>query len=487
MTMKRLFLLTSVLLSVLFEVTGQNFQTVYSNRIAFFEGDNHDIKALRIDSVKYDVDSIFYPLKNIDVFDYIYYSPKMPSWIGDKIVICKNGMNLFFNNINDTIKISTNAKLSESWIAYAKDQISITATVSKLDTLSFMGIKDSVKTISFQMYENANPVINDINSKTIRLSKNFGLITTLNFKYFPDIETSTDVEHNYLQELNLVGITNPELGLQNLTWKEVFDFEVGDEYHFFYYSHHFEPLNNSTDSIFTAKKYIYKELKDDSIIYKYERKKYSILIRGQVTTKEFIHDTILLKVVNHPQFDQLPGESFLDGNSLDCYVMQNETLLSKHRLYNGLLTKFSDTTWIFPLYDGCYYGSYYLKGMGSLSYPCIYFDDKIEDDLVYYKKGNLEWGTPIDFDKIVTNKPEIIRKTDLTIYPNPATNSFRISSIKELPLICELVDLSGKVIVKTNIENSEFTYLNKKNLKGVYFYRLISSKGVIKTGKLVLR
>ena len=70
---------------------------------------------------------------------------------------------------------------------------------------------------------------------------------------------------------------------------------------------------------------------------------------------------------------------------------------------------------------------------------------------------------------------EDINETDLTVYPNPATDYININSSIEIDKI-ELFDLLGKLVLSTN-QTSE---INVSHLPiGVYLLRIISEKGRI--------
>ena len=208
-----------------FGLLGQNYQTINSKRISLFMSDNGLIKCIRIDSVRNDGDSIFYPFYTIIDVGAGCYTPYKASWIGDKVIIRSDGYNIFFNLNKDSIKIKTKANSGETWNAYQQNDTTIIyAKIISIDTLSFIGLTDSVKTIEFQAYDTShNPIENVLNAKTILISKNYGIIKTLNFAEFSDIYSC--------QEFNLAGITDPQKGIKNLTEKDIFNFNIGDEIH----------------------------------------------------------------------------------------------------------------------------------------------------------------------------------------------------------------------------------------------------------------
>lgn len=230
-------------LSHLTDSIGQNYQSVKSGQIPCFQEDwFKDLRFLRIDSVDVQTDSILFPFHNIEEVDPDEcYDIKGASWMGKKIIIGNDGRNLFFNKNADTIKINTQAYLGHKWIAFRADQKIIQAEITKHDTLSFLGLTDSVKNISFQVYNTMMvPINHGLNDMELILSKNHGLIRTFNFQLFPDYHYD-DIYRQDFAEYELVGFSNPLLGIQNLTWFDVYNHQPGDEIHTKYRSTNYGP------------------------------------------------------------------------------------------------------------------------------------------------------------------------------------------------------------------------------------------------------
>jgi hypothetical protein len=227
--MRTQFILHIFLLSMALQTTAQNYQTVNSGRIASFQyyGDHGFV---RIDSVAFDNDSILIPFRNIQEVDYWCYTINGAHWLGDKIIIRDDGMNIFLNQDGDSIFINTASSLNDSWTAFHRPgRFSIISTVISHDTMSFLGLQDSVKTIGFQVYDELmNPVNHLINDLTIRLSKNHGIVRTLNFSIFPDGEPLLSQQ---VIERDISGLSDPVAGIQDFTWMDIFDFQPGDEIH----------------------------------------------------------------------------------------------------------------------------------------------------------------------------------------------------------------------------------------------------------------
>ena len=211
------FLISMNLLAQLSADTGEfqfhDYQTVYSNRIALFENSEKQIKALRIDSVKTDTDSVFYPFATIQEISENCFSPYKASWLGEKVVVKPDGTNLFFNRDGDTITLKTRARLNESWIAFQRgDDFRVKAKVQSVGLEAFLGLTDSVKTITLTVIDkNENTLENPLNNLQLKISKTFGFIKTLNFYLFPDITVRYPADR--LETFSLVGLTNANAGV----------------------------------------------------------------------------------------------------------------------------------------------------------------------------------------------------------------------------------------------------------------------------------
>jgi len=105
----------------------------------------------------------------------------------------------------------------------------------------------------------------------------------------------------------------------------------------------------------------------------------------------------------------------------------------------------------------------------------------IENKLVYYKKGSESWGTPL----IITGIPNNYINPPIEIYPNPAMGNIWIKTqTSDLPMIFELVDLKGQILMNEEI-NSDLYSINIDNYdSGIYIYRIHTHNGIYKYGKL---
>jgi len=476
------------LLSFLFVLPGilplvaQNYQTIRSDRTAYYYNQGGYVSCIRIDSFAVQSDSVFYPFLNLGQTDYGCYTPYGTPWIGKKILVQQDGYTLFFNKANDTIKIKTNASLNENWTAYKlKNSTIIVAEVTNIDTLGFLGMEDSVKTIGFKVYDKSmNPVTHPLNDMTILLSKNFGLVQTFNFKLFPALE-SGDFPYEPFQEYDLAGLTNPQKGLQNITWFQVHDFQVGDEIHTEYETGSFGYDRTTVDNIET---YLERTDYTDSIIYRIDRRQSIHRTWPDNETREYKHDTIRLVIRQNPEFDKLPGEPVVSdylaySNSM---YKNNYNAKSVASLYESIWPS-SDSCWAHCCVSGCSPYYTYIKGLGGPYYECESSFDIGKSELLYYKKGLVTWGTPL----IISGLNNHTLQKDISVYPNPARDRIWIEvQYAEFPFTLELTDINGKSLLRQEINYNNASVDVRELGKGMFLFRLQDKNGVIRYGKLIL-
>lgn len=467
---------------------GQNFQTISSNRIAFFENEYNNVKAIRIDSVKYQNDSLLYPFTTIQQLDYDCFSPFEASWIGKSVIIKDNGLNGFVNKMGDTISIKTDANLGDTWIAYAlHDSLTIEASVVSYDTLTFIGITDSVKTINFQVYDkNMNLLDWELNNMRIRISKHHGFVTIFDFYMFPNLQF--DYPYETLEEYNLIGLSNPKAGISNLTWFEVNDFQVGDELHILDESScwNFDGYGSATTS---KANYKYLERTDysDSIVYRYSRKQSIHTVWTDSSDFKYYNDTLTTTIKPNPLFDKLPGEPIIYENETYNYYMTNGSHLSKTDAGGTERYWFDDNyCWNAALVDGCLRDDKYIKGLGGPYYSCTqsFCLGGAERKLAYYNKGGVTWGNPLT----ITGISDASISRDITIFPNPAKNQITVNisdgNCRDLQIF--IYDIQGK-LQKTECLESNYSTINISNLDlGVYILKITDNERVLKMDRLIV-
>ena len=241
--MKKILLLIALISS--FFSKAQNYQCLQSGVKHYFINENNYLRGIKIDSVKYLGDTIiYYPFRTIRTF-YPSYGDTVGSWLGKKVVQLPNGTFLFDDMYGDTVFIRTQANLGDNWLFYNNTTIdSFMATVIAVDTMTILGMLDSIKTININSYhlgfiDSINSVVNNFE---LIVSKNNGFVKVFDLYTFPYVVSVsstgylTFTEDAYLHHLNMdwggwpqkENQTFNRVSYHNPTGLEMYNLSVGD-------------------------------------------------------------------------------------------------------------------------------------------------------------------------------------------------------------------------------------------------------------------
>lgn len=442
-----LTLVFSLICSISF---AQNWQTVNSKRVANYSLELIDktvFETVAIDSlVMNGSDSIFYNFKKFYGDDINTECENLTdtSWIGTQVRINTLGNNFFTNKYGDEIQIKTLADSGETWDF--SPFISANVIQKSYDTI-LDNIMDSVKTISLS------------NDNEIIISKNYGLIKSIRFGYFPDDD----------REIILAGIDEVG-GIEVLTSADIFDFEIGDEFHLKYrWYNYYDPEIN----IKYINRLIYKDysLDNDTIILSYDRcysKKVGDVVTNHIDTLVEKH-----KLANEYSFNPILdtlneyGHGFSFQYLNDSYNKKHLKLIIDDFEYNG------NNCW---KHRTNYHHTFTLaKGIGKVE---DVFDSGYDDSLeklVYYKKSNNEeWGNSLGSCETLS-KNELIQN-QINFYPNPVTDVLNISNQNKLKLYVEIYNSTGQQVYSDSFLKS--SQINTSDWqKGFYIIKINNSKG----------
>jgi len=156
----------------------------------FFTNSNGYLRGIRIDSVITSGDStIFYPFHTPRISYATITGPPLEvgSWLGRNVVQLSAWRTVFDNLWQDSTVILTQAAVGDSWIFYKdSSHLYYKATVTSLDTMTFLSTSDSVKTILINAFNDTGLVTSDPqNGLKIVLSKNNGFEQVFDLYTFP--------------------------------------------------------------------------------------------------------------------------------------------------------------------------------------------------------------------------------------------------------------------------------------------------------------
>jgi hypothetical protein len=134
--------------------------------------------------------------------------------------------------------------------------------------------------------------------------------------------------------------------------------------------------------------------------------------------------------------------------------------------------------------EGCQYEKRYINGLGGPYYSCSgYAGDSEERKLVYYKKGETEWGNRL----VITGVSNFKTDARLQVFPNPACDvvTFQLNDDAGIHEV-QIYSPTGTLVKSEQFEGAS-CIINLTGFKsGLYLYTLTSSNSLIYTGKLVV-
>ena len=218
-SLKNLLLLALLLFTS--ELTAQNYRNICSPGNMIYRS-GEQFKEIRVDSVQPlgNNDSLFITFPTIRNTGSSCYDTTGGSILGRRILAIHDGTFLFFNYLQDTICIRTQAALNESWkLVNLPDKSYLEATLTTIAVDTFAAVPDSVKVITIQAKDSLGQnIVNLNNGKEVNLSKSFGFTRIFDLDMFPWDSF----------QYTLAGRTNPGMGIQAPGKIQVYDYNIGD-------------------------------------------------------------------------------------------------------------------------------------------------------------------------------------------------------------------------------------------------------------------
>jgi|GEM_PF-6348056 len=459
----------------------QFYEAVYTDRLAHYFGDTSAIYlttnypkliGLRTDSfsIQANFDTLIHAYPAIpEVHTPFGCDSAGPALQGIKIQKSQQ-FTYFFNRNLDTIRFKHSGILNDSWKFYdfANDS-SIYANIYRKDIIQIpnRGL-DSVAYISLLMYDFIGGSWLRVTSEsddTIMVSKNYGL---LNFKSWLNYPDTSATEKAY------------KLDVQIPTRREVYDYDVGDIFHYSMSAGSFGPPIYTNVMILNK----WYSPQSDTVFYEINtigesRTVDLTTIPPTVTyyrsqTYDTIHHTHLDEII----MDGVAGEMLYHKGSSGYISNMGPTNLVNHRIaFEGSFGWHYDTinTCYFTSGNQLYYG--YGKGIGNTWTYGRHggvFNPFIDEKLIYYQKGTETWGSPYNVNIGITESEWDHSK--LIVYPNPAKDQIRIRGLEESSRI-RIIDLHGKILIDQTIRAKELINLSGFS-SGVYLVE-VQVKGEI--------
>lgn len=489
------------------KVSAQDYKALKTDAsYYFYDSVAMDIIPIRIDSVtSIGTETQYFGMRQIRQTDYGCFTPDGASWLGDMVTENQAGVFQFIlypfspPDSADVFTIHSKSLPGYSWhfYNYHTSNEYIEATVSQISLASFIGLTDSVKTITLQRKDVSGQNVNDpVNGQKILLSQNYGLIRLPKFDEF----------NSNLRFFDLCGKTNPITGRTNLTFEEIFDFQPGDEMHIVYED---EPY-----ATFYPKEsgYLIQRIlgringsNSDTVTYTISECKSTTYVQGMnQTTTINATDTIQVKYIKsynpdfayepkEPQISDYPGMPELTDDEMGMsatYELEHPGIPWK--LSNAIWPLWLDGSgqcWSYATIDDYEKSAHYYKGLGGpYHYWMAAWMNTNYRKLVYYKKGAETWGTPLDCETLLhVGTPEYQQNQNINIYPNPTLGNITVSTPEGLIFSCrfKLFDISGRPVKEMIMTQQKQSFDISDLPCGLYSYKLTTDTGEVFHGKII--
>jgi hypothetical protein len=371
----------------------------------------------------------------------------------------------------DTFQIKTNKNVGDSWLF----NHNTTATVIFKGEKLIGGISDSVISVWLG------------NTDTLELSKNYGILQIPNLKK----------NISYHQ----IGIENT-YGAQNLTFWEVYDFNIGDVFQYLngYGDANINPYGVNT---YSKIKVLNKEIKAWGYEYyceiKNKRSYHTNTMGGYQQVSDFYqyYDTLI--------FENNDSIFNINTGYWASYFYQNinNTIYLGASYYtdgNNVLTK----TYFIPEYLGYfedYYGfivcpSYcyleflhrkieYKKGLGKTKDNGAFFEHGFSNELIGYSKEGETFGLVHADEFYVSIKEKTLAENLIQFYPNPVNEYLQIDLQSNQQISISILDLYGKIVLRQDVSLNQKIYIGKLE-KGLYIIQACNEENACLQEKILV-
>ena len=469
-------------------VQAQNYNPVISNNDALFLATDGLLHAMHIDSITTASGEVsFHLLKTIPYNNQssCYGDDYAADWTGAKLL--KKGNDFyFFNKNNDSIKLSPTEELNASWRFYTyQDNSYVEATIIAKEKENFLTLSDSVKTISLQVKDVSGTNITDpLNGKTLKISKNYGIVSIPVFLEFP----------SSFEMYELAGLSNPQIGLQLLTPRKIYNFNIGDEFHYKEASGNLPDIYNISRVIKVIGKYTsantdtirynlsdYSETETQHYDFSNPQTPTYFSTYSSATTNYIrpyiVSDSIIYPVIHRLSKNQISND--LQAISLRLDASQNGRLT---QVIDSFPVNDGSNCWTRPTDAGIY--SELLEGAAYLYHDRGSFIPNNER-LVYYKKGSETWGEPLTLSTYTPSK-----NTNLSLYPNPLkqgeqlhiqTSNFKVQRLA-------VYNTTGNKVLESASTADAIESLDVSQLQpGLYIIQLVNSNNEFTSSKFIIK
>jgi hypothetical protein len=465
----------------------QDYAPIRDLNARFYEHAEGNIYAVGIDKVDISGDTLrFFPHVSVtDSFDFLqknnWCNAASGSWMFHHLDYINDGTAIFYTGdyllqygfpLADEFKINTRAEKGDTWLAMSSynlnfDHFTLYASVVDKFEMEFLGIIDTVKLIGFH-----SPDTDSFDNLYVLLGKRTALVSAINFRQINKYDQSY-FENDYDRQstLPLVGIEYGP-GVYNISWPDVWNFDVGDELHTQKYEQPFYDLPK-----FTRIERIWRILEKDYLsglnAFGYQIDEHTRITKQDTSLSVSItRDTIYKEFFESEDFDALPGV-LVSSDSIPYYHLGRAFGRMTKGFANWISINSTPSCLQLSAGEGCSSYVTYIEGLGGPYYSCqnIFGGGFYHNVLHYFRKGQETYGEPYDLSTSIQESVNV-GLTDVLLFPNPATAYLTVSTAREELALVEVIDMLGRVVL-TSSQAETMVELDISALKsGTYMVRI---------------
>ena len=482
----------------------QHYECLKSGTTNFFTNGNGYLRAMRIDSVRtIGSDIVYYPFHT---FRSRYQAGSLDStggsWLG-KNVIQKSDGTFFFDNIwGDTVTIKTQANIGDSWTFFRDSTyFSYKATMLAMDTMTVLGVLDSVKKITIEA--DTNGVLNPsdpVNNFQIILSQHHGFeqvfdlmtfpfhrkngasTSSGNFDYYYDLLTNSVPTGgwSYVAPPDTITALFKLIPFTIPSMMEIYDYNIGDVFESS--TEHY--YGGGASEVIDFDSIISKIVTAFSVSYTVaSSSKQSIggsfptIVNCFYNTNALFEDTTKLFYLNKlpeewrsPEYYHYFPNAHVIGTTDSCTTQVYQMDLEHIDYGNGWLIEVSDGMNSYLSSNSASYGIGYGEvGMDITDREGDPFSPDQNMHMDYaYKNGNAcgtEYHIPVSVDNVQGNTRQLF------VYPNPASTEIMVSSPDLIENI-SITNVFGQTVY-TGYDRSSKVVINVSSfVPGIYYLKV---------------
>lgn len=369
-----------------------------------------------------------------------YYTKwNLPGFTGPSITITKNQEYYFKNEDFEPIVLLLNAPIDSAWTMYqsnVKNTVIKAKMVKQFDS-TILDINNHLKVIELAVFDTLGKVLpkTNLHNQTIIFGDQIGFVQTIDFFYCPNSDIIQFIGYQNTAGNNQFGNGYFDINTDK--------YQVGDEFQ----THWHHASRFGVINIYEANKCVKTALVNDTFYHEIATTRWESGFNRHQDNSITPFDTLIFKKLAFKQarFTNYP---FFKNAPLTYAKM---TMRFDNQ---GTVHRFSEINYFYYRFNDSLYGStdasmahpeyVSYNGIQDVFFNWSVMGDVTKKELLYYKKGNQEWGIPFKYPLGIKNSRTTAQAA---VYPNPASELINITVNDNYPLINQvvLIDAIGKI------------------------------------------